>query len=348
MVVDDSAVVRQILSSVFTKHDDIELVVKAFNGKDALDKISESKPEVIILDVDMPFMNGLETIPELLKIDSKVKIIMFSAFTVNNAEVTLQSMQKGAVDYLLKPSSLDKESANFEHDLIQKVRTFGALYRGIKQETFDNDLKAVETKVNVKTKKPLPKVGIFMPKAIAIGSSTGGPDALVEVLRVAKDIHLPIFITQHMPKNFTKILAENIRRETGCHCVEASEGEIIRNKTVYVAPGGYHMTIKTEDDQKVIRLSDAEPVNYCKPAVDVMFESLIEEYGGQIFGVMLTGMGQDGLVGSASLVEAGGKLIAQDEETSVVWGMPGAVAKANLCEAILPVNEIGNYVKQSI
>lgn len=345
MIVDDSAVVRTHLSRIIDKYQDIEIVGRAYNGRDAIQKISEFKPEVIILDVEMPFINGIDAIPELLKIDPKVKIIMFSTLTLKNAEISLEALKLGAVDYIGKPTAIDGNLNAFEHDLIEKIRWFADLYRGKEEILYESKIK-VDAKINaVSPKKIEITKGLFFPKAIAIGSSTGGPGALMEVLKDLKTTSLPIFITQHMPPNFTKILAKNIEREIDKECVEVTDGLKVKKDMVYVAQGDYHLTLEKEGDDSIIRLCDGAPENYCRPAVDVMFRSLSDHYEGKCLGVILTGMGQDGLVGSAELVKNGGRVIAQDKETSVVWGMPGAVAKAEICDAILPLDTIANYIK---
>ena len=356
LIVDDSAVVRGFTTKILESDPEIKVVSAAANGEDGVKKCQRFMPEVVILDIEMPVMDGLEAIPELLKINPKVKIVMSSTLTLHNAEVSLKALDLGAIDYISKPTSMVKDktvTSEFSHILIEKVKQYGAMYRGIEKEKFRSDFQSVRqspsfSKVASISKQVTTPTKII-PHAIAIGSSTGGPPALLKLLAdILPEVTLPIFITQHMPPAFTEILARNISKNVGCECHEGRDGEEVLKKHVYIAPGDYHMRIVSSGTRKIIRLNQSEPENFCRPAVDPMFRSLNTAYNGLVLGVILTGMGQDGLFGSADLVKGGGRLIAQDEDSSVVWGMPGAVANANLCESVLPIDDMGNYIKRIV
>jgi len=359
IVVDDSAVIRGTISRWLDADPDIEVVTTAANGLIAVQSLKRCKAEVVVLDIEMPEMDGMAAIPELLKIDPDLQIIMASTLTARNADISLRALSIGAADYIPKPvSSRDSDAAaNFRRELLEKVKTLaGARRRKTKEaplprpvshpapaaETPKLDL-AGDTPIRLRPPSPL------VPLILAIGSSTGGPQALISLFaQLSPRLSLPVLITQHMPPTFTTMLAEHLQRVTTIPCSEAVDGEELRDHHIFIAPGDYHMTVRVEETRKVIRLDQRPPVNYCRPSVDPMLQSLVEVYGGRVLTVILTGMGQDGLEGGRAVTEAGGTVVAQDESTSVVWGMPGAVATHGLCSAVLPLDRIGPEVEKLV
>ncbi|MCF6215631.1 MAG: chemotaxis response regulator protein-glutamate methylesterase [Emcibacter sp.] len=356
MIVDDSAVIRGLMSKWLGEDPAIEIVGTAGNGEMALLSMSRYDPEVIILDIEMPVMDGLTALPKIFQINPKVKVVMASTLTKRNAEISMKALSLGASDYVSKPDSNREvaSSLSFQEELISKVisiaaanrlRNNGTVYIGEKSSLIDKQFtptmkmsKAIDTR-----RFSGNKISI-----LAIGSSTGGPQALLDVLKDLGKVNVPIVITQHMPETFTKILANHLSQSTMLDCKEAEDGDILENGKVYLAPGGYHMKVVEKKGRKIIALNQEPAENFCRPSVEPMFRSLIDTYGSGVFAVILTGMGHDGLEASGKLVEAGGTLIAQDEETSVVWGMPGAVSRAGLCSGIYPLNQIGSKIKEKL
>jgi two-component system chemotaxis response regulator CheB len=345
MVADDSAVIRGLITRTLEADPEIEVVATAPDGKAAVSALERTQADVIVLDVEMPNMDGLTAIPHLLKVAPGVKIIMASTLTLRNADVTLKALSAGAADYIPKPTATRDMlgAADFNRDLLAKVKQLGAAARRHGSAPVVPTLRpaaapapAAAAPRIVQTPRRAPTIP---PLAIAIGSSTGGPQALFQVLKhLAPAATVPILLTQHMPPTFTTILADHITRQCGVKAVEAADGMAVEAGMIYVAPGNFHMTI---DAAKTIRLNQEPQENYCRPSVDPMLRSMIAVYGARILTLILTGMGSDGLKGSQAVVEAGGAVFAQDEATSVVWGMPGAVANAGLCFAVVPLAEIG-------
>jgi len=360
MIVDDSAVIRGFLTRWLQEEDDIEVVSSASNGVFALREFEKTRPEIVVLDIEMPEMDGMTALPKLIAMDPDVKVIMASTLTRRNANISMKALAAGAADYIPKPESTRQagEKEAFQHGLVEKIRALGATRR---RKT--GVLPKIVQSTTKQDTKPAIKQGLYrgssivlrksaqtlLPQVLAIGSSTGGPQALFSVFEKLKGkIRLPIFITQHMPATFTAILAEHLTKIYGLPCAEAIDGEKVVGNRVYLAPGDWHMRVVKEKADVVIRLSQDEPVNYCRPAVDPMLKSIHEVYGGRTLTVILTGMGHDGQKGCEILAETGGYVIGQDEPSSVVWGMPGAVASSGLCNAVLPLNDIPAAIENVI
>ena len=358
MVVDDSAIVRGLITRMLQADSGIEIVASVNNGEIAVRTLSKTKVDVIILDIEMPVMDGLTALPQLLKIDPQVKVIIASTLTAHNAEISLRALRAGATDCIPKPTTREISSGdNFRRDLLLKVRALGTGRRPgagragsrapaptATPATPATPVSAVPAAAPSAT-IPLRKPGNQPVDVLAIGSSTGGPQALFKVLADIKPtINLPVLITQHMPATFTTILAQHITRMTGWPAREAEDGEAIEAGRIYVAPGEFHMLVEVRGAQKILRLNKGEPENFCRPAADPMLRSVAKAYGGHTLVVILTGMGYDGLKGGKVIVEAGGTIVAQDEASSVVWGMPGAVAMEGLCSAVLPLADIAPHV----
>jgi two-component system chemotaxis response regulator CheB len=353
MVVDDSAVIRGLLIRSLESDAQIEVVASVGDGRMAVNALSRHDVEVVVLDIEMPVMDGLTALPLLIAARPGIKVIIASTLTRRNADISLQALAAGAADYIAKPGSTALTTADgFKQELVEKIKALGEAKRktaGIEQPTKRARLETARaTPLRPAISQPIAlRAASLAPfEALAIGSSTGGPQALFQLLSALRGtLSRPIFITQHMPATFTMILAEHICRSTGWSAAEACDGEIVRQGRVYVAPGDFHMLIESAPGGgQVIRLNKAPAENFCRPAVDPMLRSLAQIHGRRLLAVILTGMGHDGLNGSGAVTAAGGTVVAQDEATSVVWGMPGAVATAGLCSAVLPLVEISAYI----
>ncbi|MDA5193168.1 chemotaxis response regulator protein-glutamate methylesterase [Alphaproteobacteria bacterium LMG 31809] len=367
MVVDDSAVIRGLISRWLEADSMIQVVASAHNGAMALRNLVSSGAEVVILDVEMPEMDGMTALPKIIEAAPHVQVIMASTLTRRNAEISIRAMSAGAADYIPKPESNREVNAaqHFRHELLEKVKALGAVARGRlrKGQTQGQSPRpaaprpavtpvtppVMQSRVALRPERPavltLQKPSSVLPRIVTIGSSTGGPQALFKVLGgLGKGISVPLLITQHMPPTFTTILADHLARATGIPCHEGRDGERIEPGTIYLAPGDFHMTLEDRATGPIIRLNQEQPENYCRPSVDPMLRSVLKIYGPATLSVILTGMGSDGLSGCRDVVQAGGSVIAQDEASSVVWGMPGAVSNAGLASAILPLDDISGTI----
>lgn len=351
MVVDDLAVARGFLRRWIEAEPGIEIVAALRTGREAIDHFERADPDVVVLDIAMPDMDGITALPHLLAKKPGLAVIIASTLTRRNAEVTLKALSLGALDCVQKPDAQGAMSNDaYRHCLIsricelgkrtrQRVRTPDRLRAPPLLRRRFNPVGSANTQPPAISLRPMP---ITVPRVLVIGASTGGPQALTELCgRLGSVIDsAPVLVTQHMPPTFTTILAEHLARATGRPAREAIDGEPIRAGHIYVAPGNRHLRIARANGEPVAILDNSSPVNFCKPAVDVMFSSAAEVWGGWVLGVVLTGMGSDGLNGAADIVNSGGAIFAQDEATSVVWGMPGSVAEAGLCSKVLPITEI--------
>ncbi len=359
LVVDDSAVIRGLISRWLEQDPEIKVVSSAGNGLMAIRQLQRTPADVVVLDIEMPEMDGITALPKLLEIDPKLKVVMASTLTRRNAEISLRALEAGASDYVPKPSSTRElqQADVFRRELVEKVKALGAARRLQVNSGASAPLRAPRKAAAAVAPArqglygnqaiALRKFPALPPKVLAIGSSTGGPQALFEVFGALRGkLKLPVFVTQHMPATFTAILSEHIAKILGTDCHEAVDGEPVEAGKVYVAPGDWHMTVAEKGGRQVIALNQNPPENFCRPSVDPMLRSLVSAYGGRVLTVILTGMGHDGLEGSRAVTEAGGCVIAQDEASSVVWGMPGAVASGGLCSAVLPLKEVGPMVEK--
>ena len=349
MIVDDSAVIRGIFRRTLEAEPTIEVVASMSNGQQAIDALAKRPVDVVVLDIEMPVMDGMTALPKLLEIVPGVKVIMASTLTEKNAEISLEALQEGAADYIPKPTAkYEIHSADsFKRELVEKIKALGgkSVRTPRKVQLTADRVPSATQKVAAAPVAPRP-VSKVAPRIIAIGSSTGGPQALFKVFEGLKGHidHLPVVIAQHMPKAFTGILAEHLSKVANVRCGEGVDSEALEAGRIYIAPGEYHMYIEKSGAGHVIRLNQDPPENYCRPSVEPLFRSVAREFGPATLALMLTGMGHDGLTASETLVDAGATLIAQDEASSVVWGMPGAVANAGLCSEILPIDKIAPCV----
>ena len=355
MIVDDAIVVRRLLARWIDAEPDLTVAACLRTGREAVEQVEAIDPDVVVFDVEMPELDGISALPLLLRKKRNLIIIMASALTRRCAEVSLRALSLGAADYVPKPEAATDAatSAAFQRELIEKIRSLGrrdrsrmAHRRSDAAKTLrrlDRSPAAVET--TTFALRPFARV---LPQAVLIGSSTGGPQALTTLIQqlAATIDRAPILITQHMPPTFTTVLAEHLARISGRRVHEAEHGEAVIAGNVYVAPGGQHMRVVRGRSGISIALGDDPPINFCKPAVDPLLASAAASWGAGTLAVILTGMGADGTEGAHNVVAAGGSVIAQNEATSAVWGMPRAVAQAGLCSAVLPLTEIGTVVNR--
>jgi len=326
LVIDDSALIRQMLTEILNSRDDIEVVGTAEDPLVAREKIKQLSPDVLTLDIEMPKMTGLQFLQNLMRL-RPMPVIMVSTLTERGAPETLEALELGAIDYICKPkANTETKLRIFADELVDKVRMASTA----RVRPFDKN-KPVLTSIAKNTDYS---------RIIAIGSSTGGTEAIKEVLSAVPENCPPILITQHMPKVFSTSFAERLDRTFPMSVFEAQEGMIIRPGCVYIAPGDFHLTIKKSGTKKICHIIQTEKVNRHRPAVDVMFNSILELYGSKVVAVMLTGMGADGASGMLNLRQAGAMTYAQDEATSVVWGMPQAALKIGAVDEVIPLQQI--------
>lgn len=336
LVVDDSIVVRRIVSDALAADPGIEVVGVAQNGSIALHKVAALKPDLITMDIEMPVMNGIEAVEALRSRGVRTPIIMFSTLTSHGASATLDALAAGATDYVTKPTHVADPSEAIDVIKDQLLPKIKGLFRA--------------PSLRRGAMRLLPSTGLARaPRAVVIGSSTGGPEALSKVIGgLQHALPVPTLIVQHMPPLFTSQLAARLDRIGPSTVVEAKGGEILEPGTVYIAPGDFHMEVVDRAGRVQTALNHGEQVNFCRPAVDVLFRSAASVFGGNLLAVVLTGMGSDGREGARTIVDAGGRVVAQDEATSVVWGMPGAVATTGLAHSILPIQEVASAITRTV
>ncbi|MGA2980258.1 MAG: chemotaxis response regulator protein-glutamate methylesterase [Terriglobales bacterium] len=338
LIVDDSAVIRKVLSNLLASDPEIVVAGTAGNGIQALARIPETKPDLITLDIEMPGMDGLETLVEIRKLYPKLPVIMFSTLTERGATATLDALARGASDYVTKPShsgGSDASRERVQEELIRKIKSLCA--------------------VRVPQPRPGPMLTLASTRppgridVVAIGTSTGGPNALTALIpEFPADFSVPIVIVQHMPPLFTRLLADRLNALARLQVQEGREGQRLERGQVWIAPGDQHMTVARKGSEFVLGLNHDPQENSCRPAVDVLFRSVAQSYGANVLAVVLTGMGADGTRGSAVIREAGGEVIVQDEASSVVWGMPGNVVAARLTDRIYPLNGMGPEIVRRV
>ncbi len=363
MLVDDSAVIRGLFTRAIESDPELQVVASVGDGRMAIGALKRQEIDVAVVDIEMPVMDGLTALPLLLEAKPDLIIIMASTLTRRNADVSLKALAAGAKDYVAKPSSTSEltSATTFKQELIAKIKALAGSRRsprierpgvkpidaGERSAERSPAERATAARINRGGPVVLRPANAEVPELLAIGSSTGGPQALFAVLgNLPATLTQPILITQHMPATFTTILAEHLTRTAKRPCSEAQDGEVLQRGRIYVAPGDFHMVVEPQGTDRVLRLTKAPPENFCRPSVDPMLRSLAALYGRRLLVVILTGMGQDGLRGAETVVQAGGWVVAQDEASSVVWGMPGAVATAGLCSAVMPVGEIGPFIQK--
>jgi len=356
IVCDDSYTVRAVIARILRNDPGIEVAGLAADGEKAAEMLRQGNIDVVVLDVEMPLMDGLTALPLLLRIDPTVRVIMASALTTLGGAIAMQALQAGAADYVPKPAV--HQADEFAREILAKIKGQARLRRLGSLPRAARSIASVASRSVVAASFPGHPVasGIVLrgpparpPLLLAIGSSTGGPQALFAFFRALETpLPVPIIVTQHMPPLFTRSLAEHINRLGNRSCQEAAEGDILLPDHILIAPGDRHLTVRSSEQGLRVRITDDPQENSCRPSVDPMLRSASAACGGRILTVILTGMGQDGLRGSETVLEDGGCILAQDEASSVVWGMPGAVARAGLCHAVLPIEELAVKVNHML
>jgi two-component system, chemotaxis family, protein-glutamate methylesterase/glutaminase len=361
MIVDDAVVARSIMARWVDAEPDMKVAGSLRTGREALENVEANDPDVVLLDVEMPELDGLAALPLLLGKKRDLVVIMVSTLTRRSAELSLRALALGATDYVPKPETTYEAmtSTAFRGELIEKVRGLGRKRLAARRLTPAPEQKPPHGRPPIRQRAPevtprradanevtLRPFAVTTPRALLIGSSTGGPQALTMLLEKLPEAidRAPVLIAQHMPPTFTAVLAEHLSRASGRGAHEAEHGEPVLAGGIYLAPGARHMRVVRDGDGVKIVLGDDAPINFCKPAVDPLFSSAADVWGPTLLALVLTGMGNDGTRGAADIVAAGGSVIAQDEATSVVWGMPRSVAQAGLCSAVLPLGQIAPKV----
>lgn len=355
LVVDDSVVIRKLVTEALREAAGIEVVGTAVNGRASLTKVDQLRPDVITMDIEMPEMNGIEAVRELRRTGHRQPIVMFSTLTERGASATLDALAAGASDYVTKPSntgSLHESLRRVREELLPKIHALvprkgkaSAPARPLPPRPALPGKPAAAGGAGAASRTTAQRPV----RAVILGSSTGGPEALVKVFSgLTEPLPVPILLTQHMPPVFTKQLAMRLDKIGKTRVVEVQGGEVLEPGVCYLAQGDKHMVLTGGPAQTRIKLSDAPPVNFCRPSVDVMYDAAVETFGGDLLAVILTGMGADGRDGAGRVLRAGGTVIAQDEATSVVWGMPGAVATAGFAHEILPLDRISGSIIQHV
>ncbi len=340
LVVDDSVVIRRMIAGVIGGDPELEIAGHAANGQIALQLLEQVSPDVVTLDIEMPVLDGLATLKAMRAKRYNVPVVMFSTLTERGAEATIDSLALGASDYVAKPTdagSLAAARERIREDLIPKIK---ALCR----------TRATATAQSAPVRSLAWRPGIAQRvDVVAIGCSTGGPKALAELLPLLpRDFPVPVLIVQHMPPTFTRFLAQRLTGLCQLPVEEATEGAAVAAGKIRIAPGGFHMMVSCDGRSRKLAITQDPPENSCRPSVDVLFRSLVPAFGSHVLAVVLTGMGQDGLRGCERLVEAGAHILVQDEASSVVWGMPGFVAKAGLADDVLPIPEIAARIIERV
>lgn len=337
LIVDDSVVVRRIVKDALASDPALEISGLAANGRIALSLIDQCPPDIVTLDIEMPEMDGLEVLRRLRVKRPELPVIMFSTLTQRGAVATLDALALGARDYVTKPANVGSVTTSMETirtELVPKIKALCCAPAAIQRPP------AALSKQPGTTATARPSIGRPI-DIVAIGTSTGGPNALARVLPfIPKDLPAAVVVVQHMPPAFTRFLAERLSASCQMPVAEAAEDEIVGPGKILIAPGDFHLVVEQQGTAAHVRRLRTAPENSCRPAVDVLFRSVARVYGGRALAVVMTGMGQDGLRGSEHLREAGATILAQDEATSVVWGMPGFVAQSGLADKVVPLPEI--------
>jgi two-component system, chemotaxis family, protein-glutamate methylesterase/glutaminase len=337
LVVDDAVVIRKILTDELAKDDEIEVIGTAPNGKIALQRVALNPPDIITLDLEMPEMDGLETLIHLKRDYPQIPVVMFSTLTERGGVATMEALARGASDYVTKPANVGQVTSSKEvvrDDLIRKIKALVAA----KKATSPRRALLPPAVTAQRVFAPPTSAAVDL---VVIGVSTGGPNALAKIIPLLPaDLGVPVLIVQHMPPMFTRLLAERLRSQSKVGVVEAVDGSAIKAGTVYIAPGDFHLTIGGSRAEPISTLNQDAPENSCRPAVDVLFRSAANVFGAHVLAVVLTGMGCDGAEGCEAITQNGGSVIVQDRETSIVWGMPGAIVERGLTQRILPLDSI--------
>ncbi|GAA4628848.1 protein-glutamate methylesterase/protein-glutamine glutaminase [Cellulomonas oligotrophica] len=355
LVVDDSVVVRRLVTDALSREPRIDVVGVAANGRIAMSKLDQLAPDVVTMDIEMPEMNGIETVRAMRKAGHKQPVIMFSTLTERGASATLDALAAGATDYVTKPANVGSVQQSLQRVADELIPRILALAPGGRGGALPHPRAGVSAgAAAAATPSPRGPVRLQPPRGthpvrlVVIGSSTGGPEALSKVISALPALPVPVAVVQHMPPVFTRQLAARLDRLGPSTVSEAVDGEPLLPGHVYIAPGDKHLTVRTKVATLHAVLENGPPVNFCRPAVDVLFRAAVPAVRGEILAVVLTGMGADGRSGCEAVVAGGGTVLVQDEQTSVVWGMPGAVATAGWAHAVYPINEVAGAVARTV
>jgi two-component system chemotaxis response regulator CheB len=348
LVVDDAVVFRRLVADELARDPGLEVVGTATNGRIALHRLAQLNPDVIILDIEMPELDGLATLAEIRKTHRRLPVIMFSTLTERGASATLDALALGATDYFTKPTSTGGLESSLEvirQQLIPKIKALyaGGLVQAVKKP---DSPPAGARAARAPSIHPATARDIHV---VAIGASTGGPNALMEVFsQLPAKFPVPIVVVQHMPPMFTRLLAERLTAQSPLGVQEGTSGTALQAGQAWIAPGDFHMLVVRHGLQARLLVHQDEPENSCRPAVDVLLRSVAKVYGPNSLTVILTGMGHDGLRGCEAIRQAGGQILVQDETTSVVWGMPGYIAKAGLADKTVPLSLIADEMVRRV
>jgi two-component system chemotaxis response regulator CheB len=370
MIVDDSAVVRGLLTRLFNTQDDIEVISSSVDGVMALEQLRTHKPDVIILDIEMPRMDGFTALPQILELSPASKIIVSSTLSERNADISLEALKLGATEYVPKPTSRQEKGMvdAYYQEMLDKIR---AISNSSKSSARSSGSPILQEAMTIKAacdsrEASIPKPSVdevpasavdesmwkkFVPKqrpeVLAIASSTGGPQALLQIFSSMKGKmpNIPVFVTQHMPPTFTTIMAKHLSQAGDVLCEEAQENQAVQSGQVYIAPGDYHMLVTKDSGSVKLQLDHSEPVNFCRPSAEPMITSLLNVYGSRLMLLVLTGMGQDGRVGAQQVYNKGGSVYIQDKQSSTVWGMPKAVYDNNCYHGMLPLSQFAPFLQ---
>lgn len=346
LVVDDAMLIRRMVTDVLAADPAIEVVGEAANGKIALQKLSQLNPDLVTLDVEMPELNGLQTLKEIRKTHPRLPVIMFSAVTERGASDTLEALHYGASDYVTKPAGSagkDTAQARIREDLVPKIKSLCRVVTGVQA------LKSMGARTAAPAFSLRPLGSTISADVIAISLSTGGPAAIGEIAsKLPADFRVPMIVVPHMAAMFTRFFAERLATQTRLKVAEAEDGQPVQPGVIYVAPGDFHLTVQRHNGTAVLSLNQEPPLHSHRPAADILFRSIAETYGTRALGLVLTGMGQDGVKGCEDITAAGGRVLVQDEGTSVVWEMAGLVAKAGLADAVLPLGDIAGELTRRV
>lgn len=336
LVVEDSFLMRKIITDIINSDPKLEVAAEARDGKEALEKIFALHPDVVTLDINLPVTDGLRVLTEVMK-KQPTRVIMLSAYSRAGTSATISALELGAVDFIAKPSGeISLDLPKLRDEIIAKIKLAARIE--LNKVTGEPPATAFEELVSQDIRK-----------VVVVGASTGGPRAVLQVMQhIPEGLPATFLIVQHMPEGFTLSFAERISWQSHLKVKEAEEADVVTADKAFIAPSGYHMVLENKDSRVRIRLSSDPLVNFVRPSVDVTMISAVEVFGKNVLGVVLTGMGKDGLAGARKIKEKGGSVIVQDEQTSVVWGMPKMVYKAGLADKVLALSDIPKAIIESI
>ena len=352
MVVADPGFVGDKVCKIIDDNPNLVISAQVVDGVSAVSALRRQVIDAVVIDIGHPQSQIKVTLTRMFRVDPQLKVLMVGSLNFSNVKTSMMGLMEGAAEFIATPSAhTRKTEKSFVVRLVELLLAFGRTTREIEVQHAPLRRNLPMTRPVPRARRPISfqQASKYPPEILAFGSSTGGPQALFTVLAMLPaDLKQPVFITQHMPPTFTALLASHINKHSALVCAEGKDGELVQPSRIYLAPGDYHMTVEDRSAGPTIILDQKPPINFCRPAVDPLFISLARVYGANILATILTGMGKDGCIGGQAIVDAGGTVIAQDEESSVVWGMPGAAAEAGICSSILPLDDIASFINQAL